>query len=95
MSTIIADSEKAKQELLNRLKEGKLEGIESLLDKIESGEALTISFNDKLDPKVVDNFYTTAIKYYEGKEHCALAPLWKYMQKRHRAKHELELEAAQ
>ena len=94
MTPALNEAEQAKQELLNRLKEGKLDGIESLLDKILPGDALTFSFNDKLDPKVVDTFYTVAIKYYEGKKQCQLAPLWKYMQKRHRAKYELELEDA-
>jgi hypothetical protein len=95
MTPALNESEQAKQELLNSLKAGKLNGIESILDKISPEAALRFSFYKDVDPKVVDKFYTIAIKYYEGKEHCALAPLWKYMQKRHRAKHELELEDAQ
>ncbi len=94
--TIIAETEQAKQELLNRLKEGKLDGIESILDKILPGNALTVSFNDKLDPKVVDNFYTVAIKYYENKKQCGhIVTLCEYFQKTHRAKYQLELEDAQ
>jgi hypothetical protein len=95
MTTFIAEAEQAKQELLNRLKEGKLDGIESILDKVTPEDALMFSFYKGLDPEVVDKFYTVTIKYYEGKEHCKqLATLWKYMQQRHRAKYELELEDA-
>ncbi|MCX6774555.1 MAG: hypothetical protein NTY99_00495 [DPANN group archaeon] len=95
MTPVLDESEQAKQELLSRLRAGKLEGIESILDKIRPGNALHFSFYKDLDPKVVDDFYTIAIKYYEGKKHCQLAPLWKYMQKTHRAKYMLELEDVQ
>jgi hypothetical protein len=96
MTPILDESEQAKQELLNCLRKGQLDGIESLLDKIKPGNALYFSFYKDLDPKVVDKFYTVAIKYYEGKKQCAhIAILCEHFQKKHRAKYLLELEDAQ
>ena len=96
MTPALNEAEQAKQELLNRLKEGKLDGIESILDKVTPEDALLASFYKDLDPEVVDKFYAVTIKYYESKEHCKqIASLWKYMQKRHRTKYNLELEVAQ
>jgi len=87
-------TEQAKKELIKRLKNGDLDGMEEILDKINPNQALTISFLKDLNPKAVDKFYTLFQEYYKnkGKGNEHYISLAASFQKRHREKHKLELE---
>ena len=58
---------KAKEELIRRLKEGNFDGIESILEQLGDVNMLVMVIQSNVKPEILEEFYERAIKYYESR----------------------------
>lgn len=85
--------EQAKEELIKKLKDGNLDGIEKILNKVNPGKALYLSFLKDMNPKIINEFYTKIIDFYSNKQgYSHIVSLAQSFQERLRRKYSLELE---